>query len=249
LRCLFRCSTATAAASSKRRGGWARAWTASKPHEREKRLWEEKISPEQDYLVARQALAEAEIAHRGVEQKLLALGLSHAEVMRGGGDGLTRFEIRSPLAGVVIEKHLAPGEAVKDDATIFVIADLSSVWAEMTIYPKDLAAVKLGQKVKVRASALNAEASGTIAYVGALVGEQTRSAKARVTLSNPDQSWRPGLFVTVDVVQDESEVPVAVAAEAIQTYRDWQVVFRSASGRAWPQRRHAGRSGPRARAR
>jgi len=85
--------------------------------------------------------------------------------------------------------------------------------------------VKLGQKVKVRASALNAEARGTIAYVGALVGEQTRSAKARVTLGNPDQSWRPGLFVTVDVVQDESEVPVAVAAEAIQTYRDWQVVF------------------------
>ena len=193
--------------------------------EREKRLWEEKISPEQDYLAARQALAEAEIAHRSVEQKLLALGLSHAAVMQGGADRLTRFEIRSPLSGVVIEKHLAPGEAVNDDATIFVIADLSSVWAEMTIYPKDLAAVKLGQKVTIKASALDAQATGTIAYVGALVGEQTRSAKARVTLRNPDQSWRPGLFVTVDVVQDESKVPVAVATEAIQTYRDAQVVF------------------------
>jgi cobalt-zinc-cadmium efflux system membrane fusion protein len=106
-----------------------------------------------------------------------------------------------------------------------VIADLSSVWAEMTIYPKDLAAVKLGQSVTVKASALDARASGTISYVGALVGEQTRSAKARVTLGNPDQSWRPGLFVTVEVVQDESKVPVAVAAEALQTYRDWQVVF------------------------
>jgi membrane fusion protein, heavy metal efflux system len=193
--------------------------------EREKRLWEEKISAEQDYLAARQALAEAEIAHRAVQQKLLALGLSQAALMRGGADALTRYEIHAPLDGVVIEKHLALGEAVKEDASIFTIADLSTVWAEMTVYPKDLNGVKLGQQVTVRAAALNAEAEGRVSYVGSLVGEQTRSAKARVTLSNPDRSWRPGLFVSVDLVQDEAEVPVAVAADAVQTYRDGKVVF------------------------
>lgn len=193
--------------------------------EREKRLWEDKISAEQDYLASRQALAEAEIAHRAVEQKLLALGLTHEAVMRGGADGLTRYEVRAPLDGVVIEKHLALGEAVKEDASIFTIADLSTVWAEMTVYPKDLNSVKLGQKVTVRASALNAEAEGRVAYVGSLVGEQTRSAKARVTLPNPERSWRPGLFVTVDLVQDETEVPVAVPVDAVQSVRDWKVVF------------------------
>ena len=145
--------------------------------------------------------------------------------MRGGADGLTRYEIRAPIDGVVTEKHLAAGEAVKEDASIFTIADLSTVWAEMTIYPKDLAAVKLGQKVMVRVSALNAEAEGRVAYVGSLIGEQTRSAKARVTLPNPDRSWPPGLFVTVDLVQDETEVPVAVSVDAIQTLRDSKVVF------------------------
>lgn len=198
---------------------------ARETFEREKRLWEEKISARQDYLASRQAFAEAEIAHRNAEQKLLALGLTHAAVMRGGRDGLTRYEVRAPIDGVVIEKHLGVGEAVKEDASIFTIADLSTVWAEMTIYPKDLGSVKLGQKVTVRASALNAEAEGRVAYVGSLIGEQTRSAKARVTLPNPERSWRPGLFVTVDLVQDETEVPVAVSAEAIQTYRDWKVVF------------------------
>lgn len=198
---------------------------ARETFEREKRLWEEKISARQDYLASRQALAEAQIAHRNVEQKLLALGLSHAAVMRGGADGLTRYEIRAPSDGVVTEKHLALGEAVKEDASIFTIADLSTVWAEMTIYPKDLSSVKLGQQVTVRASALNAQAEGRVSYVGSLIGEQTRSAKARVTLLNPDRSWRPGLFVTVDLLQDETEVPVAVSAEAIQTYRDWKVVF------------------------
>ncbi|MGH8610865.1 MAG: efflux RND transporter periplasmic adaptor subunit [Gammaproteobacteria bacterium] len=193
--------------------------------EREKRLWEEKISAQQDYLASRQVLIEAEIAHRNVEQKLLALGLTHAAVMRGGADSLTRYEIYAPIDGVVTEKHLAIGEAVKEDASIFTIADLSTVWTEMTIYPKDLSSVKLGQKVTVRASALNAEAEGRVSYVGSLIGEQTRSAKARVTLLNPDRSWRPGLFVAVDLVQDETEVPVAVSAEAIQTHRDWKVVF------------------------
>jgi cobalt-zinc-cadmium efflux system membrane fusion protein len=193
--------------------------------EREKRLWENKISAEQDYLASRQALTEAEIAHRTLEQKLLALGLSHQAVIRGGTDGLTLYEIGAPMEGVVIEKHLALGEAVKEDAMIFTIADLSSVWAEMTVYPKDLNSVKLGQKVTVRTASLNTEADGRVAYVGSLVGEQTRSAKARVTLQNPDRSWRPGLFVTVELVQDEALVPVAVPAAAVQDFRDWKVVF------------------------
>ena len=189
--------------------------------EREKRLWEEKISAEQDYLASRQALAEAEIAHRNGSQRLAALGAPPDP----DGANLAQLEIRSPIDGAVIEKRVATGEAVAAEANIYVIADLSSVWAEVTLYPADLAAVKLGQKVTVRADELNASAEGVIAYVGALLGEQTRTAKARITLPNPGQRWRPGLFVTVDLVQEEREVPVAVPAEAIQSLRDWKVVF------------------------
>lgn len=198
---------------------------ATTTFEREKQLWEQKISAEQDYLASRQALSEAQIAHRNAEQKLLALGLDHAAVMQGGPDSLTRYEIRSPIDGVIVEKHLALGEAVKEDSNIFTVADLSSVWAEMTIYPKDLDSVRIGQKVTVRTTAFDAEASGRVSYVGSLIGEQTRSAKARVTLQNPDGSWRPGLFVNVELVQNETEVPVAVPVDAIQSYRDWKVVF------------------------
>ena len=194
-------------------------------HDREKQLWEEKISAQQDYLAARNALAEAQIAHRAVEQKLLALGLSREAATRGGADTLTRYEIRAPIDGVVIEKHIAAGEAVKEDATIFAIADLSSVWAEMNVYPKDLDRVKVGQKVTVRASTSKTEAEGRISYVGSLVGEQTRSAKARVTLANPERSWRPGLFVTVELVQAETEVAVDVQVGERQTSRDGKVGF------------------------
>lgn len=193
--------------------------------EREKRLWEEKISAEQDYLAGRQALVEAEIAHRNAGQKLTGLGLPRAAIENDDAADLTRLSIRSPIDGVVIEKRVATGEAVAAEANIYLIANLSTVWAELTLYPADLEAVRLGQRVKVRASGLNASADGVIAYVGALLGEQTRTAKARITLPNPGERWRPGLFVTVDVEQEERQVAVAVPVEAIQSLRDWKVVF------------------------
>lgn len=188
-------------------------------YEREKKLWEEKISSEQDYLQARGAMQEAEIAVQGAQQKLASLG------GQGSGGDLTHYELRSPIDGIVVEKHLSLGEAVKDDATVFVVADLSTVWAEMTIYAKDLNTVKIGQKVAVKAAALNINSTGTVSYVGALVGEQTRTALARVVLSNPKGEWRPGLPVNIELTADEIEVPVAVSADAIQTLRDWNVVF------------------------
>lgn len=193
--------------------------------DREKKLWEEKISAEQDYLASRQALGEAEITQRNAEQKLIALGFSRDALRRQNPDGLTRLEIRAPIDGVVIEKKISAGEAVGADAGMYVLADLATVWADMTIFPTDLNRVKVGQKVKVKAAALGAEADGVISHVGALIGEQTRTAKARVTLRNPEQRWRPGLFVSIDVVQDETEVAIAVPLAAIQTLRDWKVVF------------------------
>jgi cobalt-zinc-cadmium efflux system membrane fusion protein len=77
----------------------------------------------------------------------------------------------------------------------------------------------------VRATAFEAKAMGTVAFVGALVGEQTRMAKARILLANPQGAWRPGLFVTVEVNASDVQVPVAVDSEAIQTLGTQPVVF------------------------
>jgi len=194
--------------------------------ERERRLWQDKISAEQDYLQARQALSEAEIAVRNARQKLNAIGAGSA-----AGADLNRLELRAPFDGVVMEKHLALGEAVKEDAAVFTISDLSGVWAEIAVPPKDLALVRVGQTVVVKASAFEAQASGKITYVGSLLGEHTRTAKARVALANPDRAWRPGLFVSVDVLSGlAAAAAVTVMADAIQTVEDKPVVFVKVAG-------------------
>jgi cobalt-zinc-cadmium efflux system membrane fusion protein len=200
---------------------------AKTTYDREKKLWEGKISAEQDYLQAQTALQEADIALQNARQKLDAVG---AGGKVSNGAGLNRFEIRAPFDGTIVEKHLALGEAVKEDASIFTVADLRTVWADFAVSPKDLETVRVGQKVVVSSSAFESKVEGRVSYVGALLGEQTRTARARVTLSNPKGAWRPGLFVTVAVLGESQAVPLVVRADALQTVDNKPAVFKAVPG-------------------
>ncbi|NWA29922.1 efflux RND transporter periplasmic adaptor subunit [Pseudomonas sp. C6002] len=187
--------------------------------QRERQLWQDRISAEQDYLLARQALQEAEIALNNARQKMNAL--SGSAVLVGGN----RYELRAPFDGVVVEKHLGVGEVVSETSNAFTLSDLSLVWVTFGVFPKDLNKVRVGKPVKVTSSEMGTEVLGTVAYVGNLLGEQTRTATVRVTVPNPDASWRPGLFVSVQVATDTYPAKVTVPQEAIQTVEDKPSVF------------------------
>jgi cobalt-zinc-cadmium efflux system membrane fusion protein len=187
---------------------------------REKQLWEEKISARQDYQKARQDLREAEIALQNAQQKLKALGANPS-----ASGGLNRFEVRAPFDGMVVEKHIALGESLKEDAKIFTLSDLGTVWAEIAVPAKDMDKVRVGGETVVRSTTSDSKAAGKIAYVGSLIGEQTRSAKARVVLQNPQMAWRPGLYVNVELTDSAADVPVAVSADAVQSVNEKPVVF------------------------
>lgn len=198
---------------------------ASKTFERERELWQEKISAEQDYLQARQDLEEAQIALANARQKTNAL--SGVSASAGGN----RYELRAPFDGVVVEKHLVPGEVVSEATAAFTLSDLSRVWATFSVAPQDLARVQVGKPARVEAADLGMQVDGRVSYVGNLLGEQTRSAVARVTLANPDGAWRPGLFVNVRVSDRARQVAVAVPEQAIQEVEGKPSVFvRNAEG-------------------
>lgn len=192
-------------------------------YEREKQLWQEKISAKQDYLAAELAFSEARIASDLAAEKLRALGVRPEPGLPA--KDLTRYEVRAPISGLILSKTVALGAVFKDDMPIFTVADMSNVWTAVTVYPKDLSIVRTGQKARVTATAYDVEGEGVVTYITTLIGGQTRTATARVILDNPDGRWHPGMFVSVELVSDEIEVPVAVSAQAIQTYRDWTVVF------------------------
>lgn len=196
--------------------------------EREEGLWKKRISAEQDYLEAKRVLDEAQLEQTVAAQKLVALGTPAASLKALASapvEQLPRYEVHASLGGTVVERKVNVGEAVSAEKELFVTTDLSSVWVEASIPAKDLNSVYQGQPVTVQSADLGRELNGRVTYIGSLVGEETRTAPVRIVISNPDGKWRPGLFVTVRLVTKSTTIPLAVPTEAIQTFRDWQVVF------------------------
>lgn len=201
---------------------------AQATYAREAELWRQRISAEQDYLAARHGLAEARIAERQTRQKLLALGISEEAIRKLGEDGaypLSRLEITAPIAGVVIEKHATLGESADTAESLFTIADLGTVWVDLSVHSRDLGLIREGHQATVTVTGTDHRTDGRISYVQPLADPDTRSVRARIVLDNSDGSWRPGSFVTASVVTDELEVPVLVPREAVQDMNNSSAVF------------------------
>jgi cobalt-zinc-cadmium efflux system membrane fusion protein len=193
---------------------------------REQRLWQQRVSAEQDYLDARVALAEARIELRASEQKLRALGLGDndlQQVVEEEDSTLTHYRILAPFAGEVIDKHLTLGETVAAETTVFTVADLDQVWIDLQVFQKDLGAVRAGQDVRIFTNHAS-ELQTTIDLVQPLVGETTRTALARIVAGNRDGMWHPGCFVTALVVTETVEVPVRVPRSALIRLEDGDMV-------------------------
>jgi len=226
-------------------GALERVKLARANFEREEKLWKEKVSSERDYLDAKQALAEAQIQLSAAEQKLHALGFSekYLKILPNLPDeSYTRYEIVAPFNGTIIQKHIALGEVVSNNSEIYEIADLNSVWVNLTVYQKDLASIRKEQQVVILADKIKVKATGVIDYVSPIVEESTRTATARVVLANPDGRWRPGIFVTGRVNVGEFEVDVLVPRTAIQTFDGQEVVFIQDTDGFKPQPVKIGRS-------
>lgn len=211
-------------------GARARLEIARANFQREKKLWQQKISAESEYLDAKQALRETQIQVFLSQRQLHALGLSAQEVMalpEQPESELTRYELTAPLDGTVIERHLTRGEVVPEQPTDppFMIADLTSVWVHLTVYPKDLDAIRVGQRVTILSEHKRLQASAIIAYLSPSVSQDTRTATARVELPNPHRRWRPGLFVTGEVETGLATERVVVPRAAVQTVGDSAVIF------------------------
>ena len=214
-----------------------RAALAHVVYEAEKKLWQEQVSARQDYLKAEQEWQEAAIAVQNARQKLAAIGAAGS-----GKGGFNRLEIRAPFDGLVVDKHIAVGEAAGAETRVFTVSDLRQVWAEVVVPAKDLEIVRVGTQAVLHSASSGAAVKGQVSFVSAMVGEQTRAARARVVLDNPRQAWRPGLFVDVDVVTGTAEVPVAVEKEALQLMDGRQVVFQRAGQAFVPAPVTVGRS-------
>ena len=138
-------------------------------------------------------------------------------------ESLQVYALHAPMAGTVTQRHANAGENA-DAGALFQIADFSSVWAELSVFPRDRARLSAGQSVEIAAADGAARGGGTIGHVSPL-GMASQALVARVVLDNRAGTWTPGQFVDARVTVAESPAPVVVPLAALQRFRDWDVVF------------------------
>ncbi len=138
---------------------------------------------------------------------------------------LTVYELKAPIAGTIIERQISLGEYVSEQKPAFVVANLSTIWVDLSIYRQDLKRVRINDEVLIDPDDGRGEIRGSISYMAPIGSSETQTALARVVLANPDGRLRPGLFVTARLVLAARNVAVAVRRSAIQTLENRTIVF------------------------
>ena len=139
-------------------------------------------------------------------------------------ESLQNYNIKAPIAGLVVKRDIQVGEATGEDP-LFVIVDHSDVWVELDIFVRDLAQIKTGQSVLVETLDAKDQVTATIDWVSPLTSHASQSVRARLTVPNKEGVFRPGQFIRGHVTIAEHEVALAVRQSAVQSFRDFQVVF------------------------
>jgi len=140
-------------------------------------------------------------------------------------ESLSKYSIRAPISGWIIEKHLTVGEFVAEDHTMFLIADLRAVWANCEVHARDMSSVKQGAPVAIFSVDGELSAESVLSYVAPVYREDTRSALARAVIANDEGLWRPGTFIRAVLPVGTGVARNAVEREAVQVLDGEQIVF------------------------
>lgn len=138
---------------------------------------------------------------------------------------LTAYELKAPIAGTVIDRQTTLGEYVSEQKPAFIVADLSTVWVDLSVYRRDLKSVRIGDQLLVDPEDGGPPIETRISYISPIGASETQSAVARAVVTMNQSRLRPGLFVKARLILTEKPVKRLIKLVALQTFQDRQVVF------------------------
>lgn len=207
---------------------------AQQNYQREKLLYADGVSPRKDLLQAQSELELAQSALSGYQEHKTHV-LSEAKALLGtyGVDFNAHSErlqtgspIRAPRSGVITRKNIALGDTVSADQILYEVADLSRVWLDMTVYPQDLAGLRLGQSIRFTSDSLPKRVfTGRVNYIPANTNAQSPMFLVRAFLDNPDYSLKPGMFGQAEIDSATKDSMPFVPEKALQKYGREAFVF------------------------
>tara|TARA_R110002073_G_scaffold205635_3_gene365456 strand:- start:3953 stop:4990 length:1038 start_codon:yes stop_codon:yes gene_type:complete len=154
---------------------------------------------------------------------------------------LARFQLKSLIDGVVIKRHVTLGEHLEPDDAAFVVANLSTLWVDIALYPKHIPLVETGQPVRITISNGPAPVDARLDYIAPLVDEGTRTGLARVFLANTDNNWKPGMFIEGQITLGEFSAAVVAPRTAVIDIEGQSTIFVQHDGSWEPRQVKLGR--------
>jgi len=196
--------------------------------EREKKLVEEKISAQKDYLEAEADFRMAQLDVNNTRQKLLNLGLSPAAIIEieRTGEASAILKIRAPFQGTLVNRAAVHGQAVTSGEALFILADLSTRWLILSIPSDRLTEVQVGQYVEARFNELPGETSmGKIIWIDTAVDTRTRLVRARVLATKGVHHIKAGMFGEATIMSQSKRPSLTVPRDAVQHHEHQPFVF------------------------
>ncbi len=180
------------------------------------------VLAQQEYLVARNAaaaMAHADPMARDNSRAIAAAALSRLRNWDISADQLARLQrtgvatrtltLSAPIGGVVMEKPALQGMHFAAGDMLYRITDLSTVWLLADVFEQDLAQIRPGQAVAITIQAYPGRTfSGRVAFVYPTVTAQTRTAKVRVEVPNPDLLLKVDMYATVEIAAPLDAAPI-----------------------------------------
>jgi len=168
-----------------------------------------------------------------VEEQIHRFGLSDEDLSRltpeenqAGHRVASHNVLRAPFSGIVTMREVAAGELVEPNRELFTITDLSTAWVLADVYEKDLGRIAPGTDVTLRVGAYPERTfRGRLTYIGDTIDPQSRTAKVRCVVANPDGALKLEMFASVAIPTTERRQTTFVPTGAVQQIDGRPVVF------------------------
>jgi cobalt-zinc-cadmium efflux system membrane fusion protein len=211
-------------------------------HERARRLYVDKAislqevqRAEADHVAAEEALDMGRTEVRRSEEELEHLGVTNKEDPTG--EAGEQIPVKTPMAGIVLERLITPGTTVVPGSPLYVVSDLTALWVLVEVDESLLSHFRAGQPVLIAVAAYpDRTFPGTVSLVADTVNPKTRRVTIRCAVANPDRLLKPQMFARAIIQESATRQAVVVPQEAVQHIDGRPTVFiAEAAGRFRPR--------------
>lgn len=195
---------------------------------RGERLLKEGIGAKKNFVEAEAEYKVAQANLEAAEKKLHVLGFTEEQVKEIASTHQINpaIALHAPIEGKVVEIKVVRGAMVDAATPILTIIDPRCLWVDAEIYEKDIAKIRVGQRVEVRVPALSGQTfQGQVSYIGDVVNPDTRTITVRTEVANDGQLLKPGMFADVEIVLDEGQQVLVVPSAAVLEEGGQKIVF------------------------